>query len=73
VCARLAACPLCLFSLLLTAVASSRVIPHAQAAKLHSKLQEEGVERVNADEQLVQAINHYGGALQAGIKIVATH
>ncbi len=43
-----------------------------ETVKLKHAVEGEKQERLQAVDQLVQALNHYGGALQAGIKIVAT-
>lgn len=43
-----------------------------EVAQIKSSLAQESKDRTTADEDLVQAINHYAAALQDGIKIVAT-
>lgn len=41
-------------------------------ALLRADISKERAERIHADEDLVQAINHYAAALQDGIKIVSS-
>ncbi len=41
-------------------------------AVLRADISKERSERIHADEDLVQAINHYAAALQDGIKIVSS-